>query len=102
VLQGSVGQRLVALAEVVFDARQGLGRAKDRVLLTCSGGRLASRLPVAAPGPGSPERGPVRGHQRQDREWPDPGAEAPEKGVDHAPTRLYQDVTLKPGQAFGA
>lgn len=83
-LQGSGGQRLVAQAQVIFGAGQVLGRVEDLALLARSGGGLARGLPVATPGPGRAERGPVRGHQRKDYEGPDPGAEAIQDGTDHA------------------
>jgi len=83
-LQGSGGQRLVAQAQVVFGSGQGLGCGEDLPLLACSGGGLARGLPIATPGPGRAERGPVRGHQRKDDEGPDPGAEAIQDGADHA------------------
>ena len=82
-LLGSGALRILALAQVVFGARQGLGRVEDPALHAVASLGLLRGLPVAAPGPGGAEGGDVRGQQRRANQRPDPGAEAVEQQAGH-------------------
>lgn len=79
--------RIFALAQVVFGARQGLGRVEDLALHAVAVLYLLRGLSVAAPGPGRAEGRGVRGQQRSAHQRPDPGAEAVEQQTDHGSAR---------------
>ncbi len=75
--------RILAQAQVVFGAGQGLGRVEDLPLHAVAVPDLLRGLPVTPPGPGRTEGRGVRGQQRRANQRPDPGAEAVERQADH-------------------
>lgn len=81
--QGSGGQRVVALPQVIFGAGQDLGRIEELALRALSILGLLRGLTVTAPRPAHAENSDVRSQQRGAYQRPDIGAEAVERPPDH-------------------